>query len=210
MLGKMWTYLSRNKIIKTWKKRNSHNFTSILNLFLLEKVFVGKATYGDLYVQLFSEDTYLNIGNYCSIAPGVKFIVGADHFLNHISSYPFRVKVLREKNEGVTKGSVVVEDDVWIGENAIILSGVTIGQGAVIAAGAVVSNDVPAYAIVGGVPAKIIKYRFSESTIEYMLTLDYSNLTESLIKEHISDLYRPIDGLELGELQKLYDWFPKK
>lgn len=66
------------------------------------------------------------------------------------------------KHEATSKGDIVVKDDVWIGYGSIILSGVHIGQGAVIAAGSVVSHDVPPYAIVGGVPARLIKYRFSE------------------------------------------------
>ena len=73
-----------------------------------------------------------------------------------------------------------------------------------------VTSDVPPYAIVGGVPAKVIKYRFSQPVIDYLLALDYGSLTEDLIRKHIDNLYKPIDEMPLEEIMKLYDWFPKK
>jgi len=112
--------------------------------------------------------------------------------------------------EAFSKGDITVDDDVWIGYGVTILSGVHIGQGAVVAAGAVVTHDVPPYAIVGGVPAKMIKYRFTPPVIDYMLTLDYGALTEELIKVHVNDLYTEIDGMELEDIEKLFSWFPKK
>ena len=100
------------------------------------------------------------IGNYISIAQNVHFLLDVEHFANHISTYPFKVKLLHsQKSESFSKGDIIIDDDVWIGYGATILSGVRIGQGAVVATGAVVTSDVPPYAIVGGVPAKVIKYR---------------------------------------------------
>ncbi|MGN9105593.1 DapH/DapD/GlmU-related protein [Oliverpabstia intestinalis] len=92
--------------------------------------------------------------------------------------------------ESFAKGDIRVDDDVWIGYGASIMSGVHIGQGAVVAAGAVVTKDVPPYAIVGGVPAKVIKYRFEPEMIEELLKVDYSELTKEDIEKHIDDLYR--------------------
>lgn len=92
----------------------------------------------------------------------------------------------------------------------MILSGVHIGQGAVVAAGAVVTKDVPPYAIVGGVPAKVIKYRFSPEVIEQLLKLDYSKLTDDMIRERIDELYTSLEGKSLEEVEKLLEWFPKK
>lgn len=98
------------------------------------------------------------IGKYCSIAPEV-VIQSTNHKIDGISTYDF-------KEEPITKGDIVIGNDVWIGRRAIILSGVKIGDGAVIGAGAVVTKDVEPYSIVGGVPAKEIKKRLDKKTIK--------------------------------------------
>jgi acetyltransferase-like isoleucine patch superfamily enzyme len=133
-----------------------------VNIFDLNAVSIGKYSYGPLYViygdKWVEPDVQLIIGNYVSVADGVKFLLKSDHRLHSFSTYPFKAKILNEQEHACTKGSIVVHDDVWIGSSAIVLSGVTIGQGAVIAAGSVVTKDVEPYAIMGGVPAKLIKY----------------------------------------------------
>lgn len=87
----------------------------------------------------------------------------------------------------------MVCDDVWIGYGAMILSGLTINQGAIIAAGSVVTKNVPAYAIAGGNPAKIIKYRFEDSIIDKLVKIDFSKLDKNLIINNVNDLYRKIE-----------------
>lgn len=99
----------------------------------------------------------------------------------------------------MSKGDIVVGDDVWFGCNVTVLSGVTIGQGAVIAAGTVVTKNIPPYAIAGGVPAKILKYRFSQEIINYLLKLDFNNLTTEFIKENEDFLYQEINSIEQVE-----------
>ena len=187
-----------------WRKRNPHNQTVPASIFLPQMVTVGKGTYGRLNVLTYNIKTKLSIGHYCSIAPEVVFIPSADHYLDHISTYPFLVKVLNKDFEGVTKGDIKVDDDVWIGYRAAILSGVHIGQGAVIAAGTVVTKDVPPYAIVGGVPAKIIKYRFSDELIQELIRVDYSKLTDEMISKHMDELYEEFTNA------KQIEWMPKK
>jgi acetyltransferase-like isoleucine patch superfamily enzyme len=148
---------------KTWRRKNRHNETIPANMFRIGRVIVGKKTYGVLNVTDFSPlNTKLKIGNYCSISPGVQFLLGGEHQIDSISAYPFKVKCFGYEKESYSKGDIVVGDDVWIGTNAIVCSGVEIGQGAIVAAGAVVTKDVPPYAVVGGNPAKLIKYRFNE------------------------------------------------
>ena len=188
-----------------WRAHNKHNGTYPITIFDEEAVNVGNMTYGELYVLKYGKEGKLRIGHFCSIAPHVVFILSADHYLNHFSTFPFKVKMLGiEKVESISKGNITIDDDVWIGYGATILSGVHIGQGAVVAAGSVVVNDVPPYAIVGGVPAKVIKYRFSPEMIEELLKVDYSKLTKEMIEEHIDDLYA-----ELKDPSQL-DWMPKK
>ena len=123
----------------------------------------------------------LMIGKFCSIACGAKFLFNsANHSLSSLSTYPFPIFYeewgLDRKNVAEAwdnKGDIVIGNDVWIGYEAVILAGVTVGDGAVIGARAMVTKDVPPYTIVGGVPAKPIRKRFSEETISEMLALKW-------------------------------------
>lgn len=189
---------------RNWRKKNKHNSTSPTNKFPISCVTVGKETYGGLYILAFDEKHKLRIGSYCSIAPNVAFLLSADHYSKHISTFPFKVKILGEAVEGVSKGDIIIDDDVWIGYGATILSGVHIGQGAIVAAGSVITNDVPPYSIVAGVPAKVVKYRFSKELVDELLRIDYSNLEKENIKKHICELY--VDLTDVNQLK----WMPKK
>lgn len=121
----------------------------------------------------------LKIGKFCSIACGAKFIfTSANHKMASLSTYPFPIffaewgldaKNIRDAWDN--KGDIVVGSDVWIGYEAVILSGVHIGDGAIIGARAVVTKDVAPYTIVGGVPAKKIRRRFDDETIEKLESL---------------------------------------
>lgn len=208
----LWDYLLRLKFnimsIK-WEKDNRSNFTKKANNYNHKLVSVGNYSYGPIKLITYGDSAKLIIGSFVSIGPEVKFLLEVEHPINHISTYPYKARIFNIE-EPIAKGNIYVEDDVWLGYGATILSGVHISQGAVIAAGAVITADVPPYAIVGGIPAKVIRYRFSEPIINYLLTIDYSKLDEPLIRKHICDLYKPIDGMELEELKKLYSWFPKK
>ena len=121
----------------------------------------------------------LVIGKFCSIACGAKFLFNsANHTRRSLSTYIFPVlfeewglDVARIPEAWDNKGNIVVGSDVWIGYEAVILAGVTIGDGAIVAARAVVTQDVPPYTIVGGVPARPIRKRFSDQEIERLLTL---------------------------------------
>ena len=108
--------------------------------------------------------------------------------------------MLGEMYEGQSKGDIVVADDVWIGNRAMIMSGVHIGQGAVIAAGAVVTKDVPPYAVVGGVPACVIKYRFSEKVIKELVKIDYSKLDKRVVCDELEKLYIEVNEENVNDL----------
>ena len=191
MVG-LLTYIKFLQLKRQWMKTNKHNKTVPGSLFPIDAVKVGRGTYGYINVINHNSSSKIVIGNYCSIAPEVYFISGSDHRMDNISSYPYKVKVLGEQQEGISKGSIFVRDDVWIGFRATILSGVEIGQGAVIAAGSVVTADVPPYAIVGGTPAKIIKYRFTPNIIRKLNQIDYSRLDEDTIKQNIECFYSSV------------------
>lgn len=203
--------LKKQVLKRKWRKNNRHNFTTYFQIFgEIKKIHIGNFTYGEIYVSSPNIMYELYIGHCCSIGGEVRFLLGVEHPINKISSYPFKANVLKIGIDAISKGNIVIEDDVWIGQGCIILSGVHIGQGAVIAAGAIVTHNIPPYAIVGGVPAKVIKFRFKTDVIDYMLTLDYSCLTEEMIRKHIDELYIPIDVMELNDIKRLYNWFPKK
>ena len=149
----------------------------------------------------------LQIGKFCSIACGAKFLFNsANHTLSSLSTYPFPLFFeewgLEKKdvtNAWDNKGDIIIGNDVWIGYEAVILAGVTIGDGAIIGTRAVVTKDVPPYTIVGGVPAKPIKKRFSEETISALLEIQWWNWSEERIARNIGAIQSGnIDQLEQG------------
>lgn len=135
---------------------------------------IGPGSYGHLEIKSWGEGARLSIGAYCSFAAGVKVLLGGEHRSDWLTTYPFNILW----NEGQqisghprSKGNVTIGSDVWVGTDAIILSGVNIGSGAIIGARAVVTKDVPPYAIVAGNPARIIRSRFSEEAINKLLQI---------------------------------------
>lgn len=185
-----------------WRLNNRHNGTSMARYFDKGKTRVGRYTYGKLDISYFGEDgERIEIGSFCSIASGVRFICGGNHRMDSFSTYPFEKRCFG-RNEAICKGPITVKDDVWIGTNAIILSGITLGQGCVVAAGAVVEKDVPPYAIVGGVPARIIRYRFSEEQIENLLEVDFDAIDADYIATHEETLLSSFDPVVFRALPK--------
>lgn len=191
MLKDFYHYLKLIKFQKKYRKVNSHNFTRAINIFPLDKVEIGKGTYGAIKVRGFERpEEKLSIGSYCSIANEVTFLLSGEHNYNKISTYPFKTKILGQNAECICKGKITICDDVWIGYGATILSGVTIGQGAIIGAGTIVAKDVPPYAIY--VNGKIIKYRFEQELIKKLEIIDYSKLDTQKIKDKLDILYKNI------------------
>lgn len=186
---------------KKYRKLNSHNKTVIMNYCDLSKVIIGKKTYGEIHITDWSPiETNLHIGSYCSIAPGVQFLLGGEHQINSISTYPFKVNVFGYEKEAGSKGDIVIKDDVWIGANAIICSGVTIRQGAIVAAGAVVTKNVEPYSIVGGNPAKVIRYRFEKSLRDKLLKLDIEKLFDRMKEEDLDLIYSELTEMSLNKM----------
>lgn len=170
-------------------------------------VYLGKGVkyVGAINQGYIGDYTYINdaliydgvkIGKFCSIAHNVCIGPG-EHYTNRIATYPVKIRVLNEPWEGVFPNTkeTVIGNDVWVGNNATILSGVKIGNGAIIAAGAVVTHDVPPYTIVGGIPSRVIRYRFEQSTIEMLQKLEWWNKNYEWLKEH-EELF-DLDGTAL-------------
>ncbi len=151
----------------------------------------GRGTYGGLSVRSWGEGATLEVGNYTSIAAGVKVFLGGEHRIDWVTTFPFNVFWKSEQHHTGhprTKGDVLIGSDVWIGTEALIFSGVTIGDGAVVGARAVVTRDVCAYAVVAGNPARVVKYRFDQKTIERLCKLKWWNWHESQIKKAMPEL----------------------
>lgn len=145
----------------------------------------------------------LIIGKFCAIAKGVEFIInGANHRMCSVTTYPFNIfgngweKATPDLTDLPLKGDTVVGNDVWIGQNVTVLPGVHIGDGAIIGANSVVSKDVPPYHIVGGNPIKIIRKRFDDETIEYLLNLKWWDWSAEKI-------FRNLEILCDGDLAKI-------
>ena len=146
----------------------------------------------------------LVIGKFCSIACGARFLFNsANHTMTALSTYPFPIffeKWGLERQQVAkawdNRGDIVIGNDVWIGYEAVILAGVTVGDGAVIGARAVVTKDVPPYTIVGGVPAKPIRKRFSEDLIAALLELRWWDWPEERLKANL-------DAIQSGRLDQI-------
>ena len=187
-------FLKRNKI-KVGKHtrftRSTSENTQDTKILLWEKTEVS------------DEKSNLVIGDFCSIATNVLIFLGGNHKSQRVSTW---VYVEDDIPAIESNGDVVIGNDVWIGFGATIMSGVNIGDGAVVAANALVVKDVPPYAVVGGNPAKIIKYRFTEEQIERLINIQWWNWEESLISENTRLLFNSdLTDEVLEQMEKIND-----
>lgn len=158
----------------------------------------GEHTYGTNYITTYQwgEGSKLNIGKYCSIAENCKVFLGGNHRVDWISTFPFG-------EQTGSNGDVNIGNDVWIGHGVTIMSGIIIGDGVVIAANSHVVKNVEPYAMVGGNPAELIKYRFDKTIIDCLLELQWWDLPEDAKNEIKKDLCAVPDH------SKLISWIEK-
>jgi len=170
---KEWLGLRKRKLdIAALKKRYPH-------------FEFGRCTYGKPAIMEWGEPVILKIGAFCSIAAEVTIILGGEHRPDWVTTFP--LSYLRPGAPAVegyphTKGDVIIGNDVWLGHGATILSGVTIGNGAVVGARALVIRDVPAYGIVGGNPARLLRKRFAEEVIQQLEEIAWWNWSDEEIE----------------------------
>ena len=162
------------------------------DVFLHEMTDIGSYNYIGNYTMTLNAE----IGSYCSIASGVK-IGQSDHDLKCVSTSTH----IYGPKHGITdyndcEKRTAIGNDVWIAANAVIKQGVTIGTGAVVGAGAVVTKDVPPYAIVGGVPAKLIRYRFGEQDVNMLLESKWWELPPKEAVKLCAELQKKLNSAE--------------
>lgn len=186
------------------------------NFVKASNIFVGDYTYFDdprfgpdkfeehnvLYNYDFSK-VKLVIGKFCAIASETRFVMTGDHKLDAISTYPFPIfghgwESAFNVYDLPVKGDIVVGHDVWFGYDSLVMNGVTIGNGAIIAARAVVVKDVPAYSIVAGNPAKVVKMRFDEKTVARLQKIAWWEWSIEKINKHLKLLCQ----LDIDQLEK--------
>jgi acetyltransferase-like isoleucine patch superfamily enzyme len=165
-----------------------------------EFIQIGKYTYGifdhnvvwDVEAwgyDIEKKQSKLIVGKYCSIGYNSKFFLGGNHRHDWITTYPFHVKEahnndvfdsLEKEINGypLSNGDIIIGNDVWFGENVTVMSGVKIGDGAVVGTNSTVVRDVKPYSIIGGHPAKHIKYRFNDDVIEKLLDIKWWDIEE--------------------------------
>jgi len=193
---------------REWRERNRHNSTSPHTIFPIDRVQVGKYSYGKLEVTAYNPKGLdkVIIGNFVSISDDVRFLMDEQHQSKTVTSFPLKSILMGRQypEDACSKGSIYIGDEVWIGQKVTILSGVTVGKGAIIATGAVVVKDVPPYTLVAGVPAKEIRKRFDDEMIEKLLRFDLSKIDESSLIENLDLFYQEVSEETLISIEKKF------
>ena len=182
-------------LIKWFSTVTSILWTQIVSKFQPStlRLQVGKHTYGKPKIISFLADDRVVIGKFCSIGEEVTIVASGEHVINRISTFPLKSRFGSKEVDSRRKGPVIIGNDVWIGTKSVILSNVSIGDGAVVGAASVVTRSVPPYAVVAGVPAKILRYRFTEDQIRKLLEIAWWNWEEEKILANIEHFYGDVE-----------------
>lgn len=160
------------------------------------RIAVGEYTYFDTRITfgLWQPEDRIAIGRFCSLAKNITVLGGGEHFTTRATAFPLVLMFAENRPErlidGQPQGTMAIGNDVWLGYNATIMSGVKIGNGAVIGARAVVAKNVPDYAVAVGNPARVVRYRFAPQTIERLMKLGWWNWKLSKILANLDILYQ--------------------
>lgn len=206
-LGNWW--------VNRWKFKNfGQGYLTIVtrsdikpNVNIFEGVRITESSIDSYtYISRNTRISQTHIGKYCSIGPNCTFGLGTHPTKGFVSSHPIFFSTM--KQVGITFADrdyfaelnyIKIGNDVWIGANVLILDGVSIGDGAIIAAGAVVNKDVPPYATYGGIPAKLIRYRFDEETRNFLLKFKWWDKDEEWLKTNFQQFHN------IDKFKEIYD-----
>lgn len=199
----MEMFLTENEKMQCLKHKLEVSYPVYRSLYQDERISIGDFTYGTPELYANDRKTHATIGKFCSIAESVKICLSVEHRTDWNTTYPFNIWLPQFswiEGHPSSKGDVKIGNDVWIGMGATILSGVEIGDGAVIGTNAVVSHSVPPYSIAAGNPAKVIRRRFDEETIERLEKMQWWEWDY----KHI---YRAIPFLQSNNFEALYKYW---
>lgn len=178
--------------LRNWRNPNGETRLHLAREIRAFGFSIGEYSYGRPKVRFPETGRKLVIGRYCSIADRVEIFLGGNHRTDWVTTYPFDnlpglwpVPTGGSEPSHVSRGDVRIGNDVWIGSGAVVLSGVTIGDGAVIAAQAVVSRDVPPYAVAAGNPATVLRARFDPATVAALVESAWWELPRAEVEQLI-------------------------
>jgi acetyltransferase-like isoleucine patch superfamily enzyme len=219
VLKKIYSFIIAQNVIQILETGNVSSDAYLKGVNIRGKITIGKksiikfvdingeisignyTTINGPNVQILSKVNPITIGSFCSIARDV-LIQEYNHRAERLSTYNFQKHIFRGKSivDVTSKGPITIGNDVWIGAKSIILSGVSIGDGAIIAAGSIVTKDVKPYAIVGGNPAKLIKFRFPDALINHLLIIKWWDWPLEKILAHKSAFSKNLDLKSIDEI----------
>lgn len=184
-----------DKFLKVGKNVDISNSKIGMKIYLGSNIKITNSSISDhTYIASNTRISNAHIGKYCSIAENVQINLG-EHPINYVSTHPAFYSNNKEFETYADKlyykeiHNVEIGNDVWIGYNSVVMGGVVISDGAIIASGAVVTKDVEPYSIVGGVPAKHIKYRFTKEEIKEILKIKWWNFNEEILRKNFKDFH---------------------
>lgn len=196
-------YRKNEKFKKELKNKFPKSNVKPKEIIALENISFGEYSYGEpLILRYGNINEGLQIGKYVSIAREVVILLGGAHNINTITTFPMKTYFSNKKENMITK-ETIIEDDVWIGYGVKILSGVKIGKGVIVAAGAVVTKDLEPYGIYGGVPAKLIRYRFPEEIRNRLLKIDFNDFENIDFEKSINLFYEKLTIEKLDQIENL-------